>query len=116
MLLLSCVASAFSVQCEVPDMSTYAPQVVFSCSFTEAVRINKLHRIFVPNFVSITPVDEASDKFDITVQVVDNTKGEFTLLLGEGAFISGEEVNQEYSVTVACTSLLSKLTCRRFYL
>ena len=104
------------MQCEVPDMSIYAPEVVFSCSFSEAVRINKLHRIFVPNFVSITPVDEASDKFDITVQVVDNTKGEFTLLLGEGAFISGEDVNQEYSVTVACTSLLFELTCRRFYL
>lgn len=93
------------MQCEVPDMSVYAPQVVFTCTFSEAVRINKLERIFVPNFVSISPMDGESEQYAITVGVEDNTKGEMTLLFGEGAFISGETVSEEYSVTVVCSDL-----------
>lgn len=104
-LLLCFTATAFSVQCEVPDMSVYSPQVVFTCSFSEAVSIKKLELVFVPNFVSISPMDGASEQFSITVNVVDNTKGEITLLLAEGAFTNGESVNEEYSATVACLSL-----------
>lgn len=86
-------------------MSVYSPQVVFTCSFSEAVSIKKLELVFVPNFVSISPMDGASEQFSITVNVVDNTKGEITLLLAEGAFTNGEAVNEEYSATVACLSL-----------
>ena len=85
-------------------MSVYAPQVVFTCTFSEAVRIYRPERIFVPNFVSISPMDGVSEQFAITASVTDNTKGELTLLLGEGAFVAGESLSEEYSTTVSCTS------------
>ena len=100
--MLCLTASAFSVQCEVPDMSVYAPQVVFTCTFSEAVQINRLERVFIPNFVSISPMDGVSESYTITASVVDNTKGTITLLLGEGAFIAGEVLSEEYSTSVSC--------------
>lgn len=87
-------------------MSEFAPEVVFTCTFSEAVRIYRPERVFVPNFVSISPKDGVSQQFSITASVTDNTKGEMTLLLGEGAFVAGEVLSEEYSTTVSCKWLM----------
>lgn len=83
-------------------MSTYSPQVSFVCTFSESVSLNRVERIFVPNFVSVSPMSGEHTVYTVVAGVTDNTLGEISLLLGEGAFVKGTERSPEYTVTVSC--------------
>ncbi|OAO12756.1 GTP-binding protein, partial [Blastocystis sp. ATCC 50177/Nand II] len=92
--------SAFTVQCDAPDMAVYRPVVAFTCHFSEAVALHNEERVFVPNIESISPRNGESDTFVVEARVEDNTLGVLTLVLGAGAFKGGEELSEEYRVSV----------------
>ena len=93
-------------------MSVYSPEVAFTCTFSEPVALASIDRVFVPNFVSISPTTGASETFVIRAGVVDNTMGQLTLVLGPGAFKSGDALSEEYSASVSCAPSSSLLTPR----
>lgn len=101
-LLLSVTVSALSVQCEAPSMDVYSPMVSFHCTFSEPAVLANAERVFVPNFVSVSPDSGMHSEFNVTAGVTDNTMGVITLLLGEGAFRTESETSPEYSVSVSC--------------
>ena len=111
LLLLSC-STAFTVQCTTPDMNTYSPQVSFVCTFSESVSLNHVERIFVPSLVSVSPLSGEHTVYTVVAEVQDDTLGEISLLLGEGAFGKGEERSPEYMVTVTCSNCVLGLMSR----
>ena len=96
-------------------MAVYRPVVAFTCHFSEAVALHNEERVFVPNIESISPRNGESDTFVVEARVEDNTLGVLTLVLGAGAFKGGEELSEEYRVSVPCGRWGVRVTRRRFH-